>query len=183
MTNSVYSTKKLPLLLAISFSIIAGVQGLKAYRTLTEKAAAQERATESIDRWKKSYMALAGTMKRWESSYRPESSIQDLMSLYNVVGFGGYGLQVDVDTLILNKVEPVTQNGIPIGLTCIYLVSVGGGDSSGLEVRSSSYQKLFMGLKQLSERPDIYIGMITVKSDNGTPVAKLSDFCVLLRRI
>jgi hypothetical protein len=181
MTNGVLGAKKLPMLIAISFLIIAGVQGLKAYRTLAEKASAQERATENIERWKQSYMALSGIIKRWESSYRHENSIQDLMSLYNVIGLKEYGLQTDVDTMILNKVEPVTQNGSALGLTCVYLASAGSGDSSGFEVRASSYQNLFAGLKQLSERPDIYIGMITIKGDK-TPVAKLGDFCVLLRQ-
>ena len=181
MTNGMLSAKKLPLLIAIGFLMIAGVQGLKAYRTLAEKAAAQERATESVERWKQSYMALASTVKQWESSYRHENSIQDLMSLYHAIGLKDYGLQSDVDTMILHKVEPVAQNGAALGLTCVYLASAGSGDSSGFEVRASSYQNLFTGLKRLSERPDIYIGMITIKGDK-TPTAKLGDFCVLLRK-
>jgi len=181
MINGTLGAQKLPLLIAMGFLIVAGVQGLKAYRTLSEKAVAQERATESVERWKQSYAALAGTVKRWESSYRHENSIQDLMSLYNAIGLEEYGLQTDVDTMILNKVEPVTQNGVALGLTCVYLASAGSGDTSSLEVRASNYQHLFAGVKRLSERPDIYIGMITIKGDK-TPTAKLGDFCVLLRK-
>jgi len=181
MTSAALNAKKVPLLIAVGFLIIAGVHSLKAYRTLVEKAEAQERVTESIERWKQSYAALVGTIKRWESSYRNENSIQDLMSLYNAIGLKEYGLQTDVDTLILNKVEPVTQNGIALGLTCVYLVSADSGDGSSLVVRASNYQNLFAGLKRLSERPDIHIGMITIKGDK-TPTAKLGDFCVLLRK-
>ena len=182
MINTIGSAGKLPLLISVVFAVVLGVQGVKAHRTLAEKAAAQESVTESVQRWKQSYLALADTMKRWESSYRREDSIQDLVSLYSAVGLAEYGLRADIDNLILNKVEPVTQNDVAIGLTRICLASAGSGDGASLEVQAPNYQTLFTGLQQLSRRQDIVIGTIAVKGDKAAPVANLGDFCVLLRK-
>jgi len=174
---------RLPLVLALGFAAVLIMQATKAHRILNERAQSQAAVTESVQRWKQSYMALADTAKKWESSYRREESIQDLVSLYEAVGLTEYGLRADTDSVMLQKVDPVTQNGMPIGLTKFCLASAASSESMGLQVQALNYQALFAGIKRLAKRPDIYIGTITVRGDKELPVANLGEFCVLLRKV
>lgn len=174
---------KIPLFFALVLAAVLMVQGIKAHRTLVAKAEAQGAVTESVERWKQSYMALADTVRKWESSYRREDSIQDLVSLYSVVGLADYGLIADTDAVIVHKIEPVTQNGMALGITRICLASATAGDNGGLQVQGANYQALFAGIKRLANRPDIYIGTINIKGDRAVPIASLGDFCVLLRKM
>lgn len=173
--------KKVPLAVVVIFSTVLCMQGVKSFRTLTEKALAQEAATDSVLQWKQGYVAFADTVKKWNASFRSEDSVQDLISLYGVVGLGSYGLHADSDTLLLNKVTPVSQGGIAIGLTQFCISSSSRPDGS-LVVEAANYHALFAGLRQLSQRSDISIGSISIKGDKPTPVASLGDFCVLLRK-
>lgn len=182
MISSVSSRAKMPLVAALAFAAVLGVQGSKAFRTLSEKAATQGAVTESVQRWKQSYLALADAVKRWSAQYRREDSVQDLVSLYAVIDLPRYGLQVDTDALMLNKVEPEVRNGMAIGLTRICLTSAGSADAAGLEVRAPNYQALFAGVKALAGRPDIAISTITVRGAKAQPTAYLGDFCVLMRK-
>lgn len=175
------STKVL-IAMALGFTAISATQGIKAYKILVAKAMAQEDVTESVHRWKQNYMALGESVRRWERDYRRQDTVQDLMSLYAAVSLGGYGLSSDTDAMILYKVAPVAQNGMPIGLTRVCLASNGSGDASALEVQAPNYQELFGGIKRLAQRPDISIGTITIKGDKKVPAANLGDFCVLLRK-
>lgn len=182
MIDAIGSAPKFPLLVAIGVVVVMGLQGVNAYRTLTEKASAQEAVTESVQRWKQSYMAVADSVKHWEANYRRDDTVQDLVSLFSIIDLGAYGLRADTDKLILNKVDPVAQNGMHIGLTKVCLATAGGVESAGLDVQADNYTALFAGLKRLAQRPDIYINTITVKGDKAVPLASLGDFCVLLRR-
>lgn len=182
MINTIRKTGKMPLMIALAFAAVLGIQGNKAYRALADKAAAQDAVTESVQRWKQSYLALGDAVKQWGASYRPEDSVQDLVSLYSVVNLEKYGLQMNTDSLVLNKVEPETRNGMAIGLTKICLASAGSGDGAALEVSAPNYQALFAGIKSLASRKDIYISTITVRGAKASPVANLGDFCVLMRK-
>lgn len=182
MINAIRKTGKFPLLVALGLSAVLGIQGSGAYQVLGAKAQAQKAVTESVQLWKQSYLALGNAVKQWTADYRREDSVQDLISLYAVVNLEQYGLQMNTDALALNKVEPVTKNGMAIGLTKICIASVGSGESAALEVKAPNYQTLFSGLKSLSDRKDIHISTITVKGAKASPVAHLGDFCVLMRR-
>jgi hypothetical protein len=182
MINTIRKTGKFPLMIALAFSAVLGVQGNLAYVALANKAQAQEGVTESVQRWKQSYLALGDSVKKWGASYRREDSVQDLVSLFAVVNLEQYGLQVNTDSLLLNKVEPETRNGMAIGLTKICLASAGSAEGGSLEVSAPNYQALFAGLKRLSSRKDIFISTITVRGAKLTPVANLGDFCVLMRK-
>ena len=170
---------KLLVALALGLAIISGIQGMKASRIMNEKALAQDNVTESVNRWKQNYLALGESIKRWGSDYRNQESVPDLMALIAIVNLGSYGLSTDADLLILNKIEPVTQNGMPIGLTKVCLATSSNG--AALEVKAPTYRDLFQGIKKLSNRPDIFVDAITIKGDKPNPVANLGEFCVLLR--
>lgn len=175
------STKVL-VAMALGFVVLSTTQGFKAYRVLVDKAQAQTEVTESVHRWRQNYMALGESVKRWEHDYRRQDSVPDLMSLFAVINMGDFGLIVNTDSMILNKIEPATQNGMPIGLTKVCLASSGSGDASALEVQAPNYQALFSGIKRLSQRDDIFIGTISIKGDKPVPVAELGEFCVLLSK-
>lgn len=175
------STKTL-IAMALGLVVIAATQGLKARSTMTAKAQAQADVTEGVHRWKQNYMALGESVKRWERDYRRQDSVPDLMSLFGIINLGAYGLVANTDAMILNKIEPVTQNGMPIGLTKICLASTGSGDASALEVQASTYQDLFSGIKRLAQRPDIFIGTISIKGDKPRATATLGNFCVLISK-
>ncbi|MCX7173833.1 MAG: hypothetical protein D4S02_05995 [Rhodocyclaceae bacterium] len=174
---------RIPLFFACTFFMVFAVQGIKAYNILKEKAAAQAAVTESVERWKQSYMALSDTVKKWDSNYRKDSTIQDLLSLYTLVGLADYGLIADTDGVVVHRIEQVTVNGVALGLTRICLASSSGSEMGALQVQGGNYQTLFAGLKRLAARPDIHIGTINIKGDRSFPVASLGDFCVLLRRV
>lgn len=167
---------------ALLFAAMLGYQGLQAYKKLVEKAQAQEAVMESVQRWKESFRALAGSVQRWERSYRREDSVHDLVTLYSVINLANYGLSADIDTVGLQKVSSVEEGGVSLGLTKICIASSSAGDAGTLEVKAPNYQVLFSGLQSLAERPDLYIGTIAVLGDRPVPVARLGEFCVLLRK-
>ena len=169
---------KLLAIMALGLAVISATQGMKVHRLMNEKATAQNNVTESVNRWKSNYLALGDSIKRWNKDYRTQDSVPDLMTLIAIVRLGDYGLSTDTDRIILNKIEPITQNGASIGLTKVCLATTSNG--SALEVKAPSYKALFRGVKQLAHRPDIYADAIAIKGDKSTPVANLGEFCVLL---
>lgn len=176
------TSSRVLVMMAMGFILVSATQGLKAYRILTAKTQAQTDVTESVHRWKQNYMALGESVKRWEHNYRHQDSVPDLMSLFSIMNLGEYGIAVNHDAIILNKIEPMTQNGIPIGLTKACLSSNGSGDASALEVQAVNYLALLNGIKRLAQRPDIFMGTISIHGDKPVPVANLGEFCVLLRK-
>ncbi len=177
LINLIRSTISVSFMVALAFSIVFIVQGLKAYRTLAAKARAQDDVTFTIQGWKKDYEALASSVKKWEAAFQSEDSVQDLVSLNPVIRLDHYGLRADTDKLLLNKVELVHHATIAIGLLKVCLTT-----GTGFEVQASDYQTLFTGLKNLSKRLDISIGEVVIRGDRSAPTASLGDFCVLLRK-
>lgn len=163
----------------VIFGLFA-VESVRVFRALSSQTSAQEKVTESLQRWKSSYLALADSRTKWDKNYRREASVQDIASLFSYVGLGSYGLTSDSDNLVLTKVEQVVANGSPIGITKICMAT-GTGDGGYLLVQSANYQSLMLGIEKLASRSDIYLGNITVQGDKQVPIAKLGDFCILLR--
>lgn len=166
--------------MALGLILISVVQGRKAHQVVTDKAQAQANVTESVNRWKQDYLALGDSVRRWGQDYRNQESVPDLMTLIALVRLGEYGLTVNTDAVTINKIEPVTQGSMQIGLTKVCLASSSMG--AALEVQAPSYQALFKGFKQLAKRPDISIDTISIKGDRPVPVASFGDFCVLLSK-
>lgn len=176
---------RVPLFIAAIFVSIMLFEGSNTVSELNQKVSQQKVVTEGVHRWKQSYLALREVLQNWESNYRRDESIQDLVSLYAMIGLSGYGLHTNEDNVILNNVESITSNNLHIGLTKICLISTKGPDRSSLLVHADNYETLFAGLNKLAARPDIFIGNVTIKGgqDARTTVATatLGDFCVLLR--
>lgn len=173
--------RRTPIVFVVTLVVILLYQGWQALSILQTKARSQHAVTEGVYQWKQSYLALREVLGNWEKAYRRDDSVQDLVSLYAMIGLSDYGLQTDADSVILNSVEPITQNNIPIGLTKICLISTQGADRESLLVQAADYESLFRGLSQLADQPDIHIGTISIKGDSAAALASLGHFCVLLR--
>lgn len=164
--------------MALGLALISTAQGIKVHRVMSEKALAQHNVTESVNRWKQNYLALGESIKRWEKDYRTQASVPDLMTLISIIRLNDYGLSTNTDRIILEKIEPVVQNGMQIGLTKVCLATSSNG--ANLEVQASSYKELFKGINQLVNRRDIFVDSIAIKGDKSKPVANLGEFCILL---
>lgn len=180
MINSVRTMWKAPLLLAGMFAVVLLYRGDEAREILLNKSRAQDSVTESVDRWKTDYMALQSAVKQWESNYRPESQIQDQLTLLRAINIEQYGLSYDPDKVTLEAPENLKYEGQPIGLFKVCIAS--GLNSRALEVTAPSYAELFKGVKALAARPDLYVGIINIKGDKVSPTAYLQHFCILLRK-
>ena len=156
------------------------VQGFKASNILVEKARMQEAETDTIDRWKQSYQALAGSRDKWDKSFRKGDAVQDIVALAEHIGLANYGLETDSDNMVLSKVDQVAHANQQIGLTRICLAT-GTTSGDGFLVAAANYEALLTGIDRLSKRLDITIGNISLQGDKAFPIAKLGDFCVLLR--
>lgn len=155
-------------------------QGVRGYQAFTAKAREQEAITESLDKWSRSYLALGESRIRWVKSYKKEDTVQDILSVVRLAQLESYGLLTNPDLVTVTKAEQVADGGAPIGLTRI-CIGTGSGDGGGLLVQAPSYDALLGGIEQLVKRPDVSLGNITLHGDKPIPVAKLGDFCLLLR--
>lgn len=169
---------KLLVIMALGLAAISVFQGMKVHRLMNAKATAQINVTESVNRWKNNYLALGESINRWNKDYRTQESVPDLMTLIKTVRLSEYGLNTNADKIILNKIDPIIQNGMQIGLTKVCLAT--SSNNSALEVQAPSYKALLQGIKKLVDRPDIFADAITIKGDKSTPIANLGEFCVLL---
>lgn len=163
---------------AFALAIVFLTAAVPGYRTLGAKASAQAVITDKLHRWQQSYRALTKATAAWDSSYMPESSVRDLLTLVGLVHIGSYGLSINPDKLTLSRVEAVKHGGVALGLTRVCLAT-GGGKT--LAVSADHYRDLINGVARLAVRPDIEIGSFTIEGDKPAPVAALGDFCILLR--
>jgi hypothetical protein len=173
-------TKSIAFWFACALAVIASLAGIKANKTLNSKAVAQEGVTQSLERWHQSYQALGESRVKWAKSFQREDSVQDVISLIGLLDLNSYGLLTDTDSVVLTKVEQIKHNDAVLGLTKICM-GTGTGDGGALEVKSQNYQTLLNGIEMLAKRSDIYIGNIALQGDKGVPIARLGEFCILLR--
>jgi hypothetical protein len=155
-------------------------QGTVASKSLRAKVQEQTEQTETVVRWKQSYKALAATRAKWDQSFQRSDAIQDLVGLAEHLGLKRYGLETDRDNMHLLKIEQVQQNNLPIGLTK-FCLATGSGSGSNFLVAAENYERLLTGVDRLAKRPDISLGTISLEGDKAFPIAKLGEFCVLLR--
>lgn len=154
--------------------------GTVANKALRAKVLEQTEQTETVVRWKQSYKALAATREKWDRSFQRSDAIQDLVGLASHLGLERYGLQTDRDNMHLLKIEQVQQNNLPIGLTR-FCLATGSGSGNNFLVAAENYEKLLVGVDRLAKRADISLGTISLEGDKAFPIAKLGEFCVLLR--
>ena len=163
--------------LAIAVSGVLVTGGIKGNALLAAKAKEQGDVTESVIRWKRSYRALAGTLEKWEKTYKPASGVQDMLAIVSLLDLSAYGLRANMDSLVLRTDTQVSSNNVDIGLTKLCLAT--GGES--FTVEADSYDALLKGVDRLSHRADIFVDNISILGDKEVPQAKFGDLCVFLR--
>lgn len=164
-------------LFAIALAVILGVAGFNGYKVIATKVQAQHRVTEGILSYRSSYMALEESMRNWVSNYPPAASVTDLLSLRDLLGLSRLGLEANTDKLALASTDPVNQNGSPIGLTKVCLTNAGNTE---FHLSAPDFGTLFAGLKKLSARKDISMGVFVIFGDKEAK-AKINDLCLLMR--
>ena len=165
------------LMLSVALAGVLVSGGVSSYRTLSSKAKEQQDITESVMRWKRSYLALAGTQERWKKTYPAASSIPDLLTLISLLDLPSLGLKADTDKLVLKTDEQVTANNVPVGLTKLCI----GTGQENFVVEAGSYDLLLKGVDRLAHRSDLFVDNISVVGDKDVPQARIGDLCMLLR--
>lgn len=177
-----YRYQRALLIISLALAAILLNMGWQSSTILAGKATAQRVITEGVYQWQQSFRALREVAIKWDQTFNNTEAVQDLVSLYAMIGLQRYGLQTDADTVILSRVELVNQGTVPIGLTKICLISTKGADQDSLLVWAADYETLFRGLTQLASQPDIDINSISIRGEKNTHAsASLGQFCVLLR--
>lgn len=165
------------MLLAIGLAAVLGMAGVKAHKTLSDKAVAQANVTDGVLRYQSSYQALQESTKRWDESYQSVGRVTDLVSLTKILQLEKYGLNADADKIQLAKVDPVSQNGSPLGMTKICLTNRGNAD---FVVTAADFNALFNGIRQLASRLDVHMEMFSFSGEKEA-AARITDFCILVR--
>lgn len=164
-------------MIALGLALVLGLAGFNGYKTIMSKAQSQTQVNEGIHSYRSSYMALEESMKAWEKSYPPAGSVSDLLSLRDLLGLNRLGLEANTDKMTLASVDPVTQNGSPIGLTRVCLTNAGNTE---FHMTAPDFGTLFSGLKKLASRPDISMGVFVISGEKEAR-AKINDLCLLMR--
>ncbi|MBP2480157.1 hypothetical protein J3A72_000449 [Stenotrophomonas sp. PvP093] len=155
--------------------------GYQGFVTLRSKAAQQSEATEAVARWKQSYRALDASLSQWEARYPNLSDFNDTLGLYRSLRLQDVGLGSSPDTISIISKAPVMANGVDIRLAKICLASTAANSTAGLQVDAPTYAGLLDGVRRLAQRPDIYVGGMSILGTGDRPKAILTDFCLLLR--
>jgi hypothetical protein len=170
-------------ILALVLAAILIVHGVQTYKILTDKAAAEVAETDKLQRWKATYKALATSQVKWAHDYQPVGGGgHQIVDLLKLVDFARYGVETDVDNLMVSKTNPVMVGDTSIGLERVCLKTT-VADGGTLFLRAPNYQALLTGLKRISEeRPDIEIGSAALFGNGAFPLVKIGEFCILLRQ-
>jgi hypothetical protein len=180
MANNSFKALMMPVCLLVSATLV--VKGVDAYSILSKNTKAQMEATDKLQQWSTTFRALAVSMEQWQKNYRAiptENTITDALA---IAAFEKYGVETDVDNVLINAVDTIQSGGVDIGMNRVCLTTgVEGGTT--LFLRSTSYEGLLNGLTALSKRPDVEIGAVSLFGNGPFPVAKITGFCLLARHV
>lgn len=163
------------LLLALGVSFAVGSQGYKAYEQMTAKAAAQAEAVRQFQEWKQQYTRLLPLEAKWNESLKSISDAKDLYTLHTILGNVPSS---NPDTLLVERIERLTQNDRDLGAQRVCLSS---GGQAGMVFVEKDFPTLMAGLETLSRRPDVQMGTIIFSQDKAQARAAVSPLCLLLR--
>lgn len=164
------------LLLSLAMSGSIGYTGWKAYKILQAKEQEQSSIVADFTEWKRQYTQLMPLEERWASSLKPVSEVKDLYSLHKVLGNQP---QSNPDTLLVERLDELEQNGTKLGAQ---RVCISSGSSAGMAFVEKDFSTLMEGLRALAMRPDIQMGAVTLSQERGQAKALVSPLCILLRK-
>lgn len=169
-------TSFLGMLAALVVSGLLAHTGWTAHQIVSAKAQAQAATVSDFQEWKRQYTQLLPLQERWSSSLRPTADAQDLYSLHKILGNQP---QSNPDTLLVERLEEVEQNGLKLGAQRVCLSS--GAGHPGMVFVEKDFATLMQGLHALTQRVDIQMGSIELSQDQGKARAVVSPLCLLLR--
>ncbi|MBK4738754.1 hypothetical protein [Noviherbaspirillum pedocola] len=139
---------------------------------IAEKAFLQERATDAILRWDKSYMALGEFDRKWIDSVPAAADYADLASLI---------VRTDVAPLTWPQIEKITIEKLDV-IEGMYAykacLSDGGG---GVAFHADGAGQAFAAITAMSERKDVLFDGIALAQDKAGATIRFNRFCLLMR--
>lgn len=163
------------LLVALTILGIAVSGGYEGYRTMSDKAQAQTQAVADFQQWKREYTQLLPVEQAWNAKFKSAEVIKDLYSLYSLLGASP---ATNPDTLVVDKIERLTQDSIDLHAQRVCLAS---STASGVDFEEKSFDTLAKGLEALAARPDVQMGSVTFFYDKDKAHAVVKKLCILIR--
>lgn len=161
-----------PLLLAV---FVGGSVIMSAWRigdALIAKAVAQERETETIQKWNQSFTALDAFEKTWRDTIPAKEQIKDVVTLVNRTSLA------PLSWPDLNTLSVVSDDGRPELHVYDICLSDGG---TGIELHAKTASEMIDGLDKLSRRHDISFNAVKLTTDKEGASVRFGRFCVLVR--
>lgn len=170
---------RMALAMAALCSLLCVQSGINAHNAFEEKIRLQKDETNAVRRWQASWEALKPIGAQWAKTFPPNTDKMDVLKLYTRLGSDPVGLLVNADQLSVTKEESIVRNGTDLGVRKYCL---GTSSNDFVNVEAPNYAALIQGAKQLSSKPQVVIGGITVRQGNGNnmPSARLSNLCVFI---
>lgn len=168
-------TSVVSLLVALVFGAIVATSGVDSYKAMSEKAAAQVAAVDSLRDWKRQYAQLIPVEERWTSKLGRFVDAKDLLTIHTLVSKDAP--HSNPDTLVVDKIERVVADGRDLGAQRVCISSMSGG----WQLIEPNFPALVAGLQALTARADMETGSITLTQEKGKARAFVSPACLLLR--
>lgn len=167
---------------AVAIAAVFMHSGLAGHNILKKKIDTQIENVEGLRRYSATYKAAEDGRKKFERIYKKLPALRHNLALLEIADFNAYGVETDTDNLVVKVAEGVVAGDVYIGLVRACLTTgVGGGDT--LYLRAPNYVSLQSGIERLAARPDVELGSITLIGKGPFPIAKLKNFCILMREI
>jgi hypothetical protein len=164
----------------ISSAAISGLLmwfGYGAFVQLSNKAQAQGREIETVQRFIRERGAVEHVQKRFNEAYRSADQLVDWRGVIAAVNFPETGLDVDPDALTVSLSPLPGADSAELGLYRACVSNQGGG----MLVKAKSYQELFEGIKKVLARIDFEVDTIALTGDRFPAQASISPLCMLFR--
>lgn len=173
------TNRQIVLCLSAAISLIFLWQAPKAWSNLSAIKSRQIAANDRLVDWKQAYQALLPINAKWDGAFSTEAEASDLLKLYRIANIEQHGLRADVDQVRQVASEPLSVNGMDVGVAKICIATLG----DTMQLTAPNMTSLRTGLISLSKRRDISMGSIEVgmDSETGLAIGKLKPFCVLVR--
>lgn len=158
--------------------ILSGIlvsAALDGHNAMMAKVKEQVSAVDGIREWKRQYAQLIPVEEKWNKSLGLFSEAKDLLTIHGLVS--AEGPPSDPDTMLVEKIVRVTEQGRDLGAQKVCVTSGGGGWT----VTDKSFPGLISGMQKLIGRVDMDIGSITLSQEKGKAKAVLSSACLMLR--
>ena len=177
--SSIYKPNRIGIL-GLSAFVMAMLLGAKpAIERMTYATSEQIQQAQLLQNFRGSVDAISEVRQTFDKKFSNASAIVDLISVRESLKFSEFDLKINVDTLAIQSVDPVTLPSGDPRLIRICVAQPGGG----VDVFAKSFEQAFASLRRISERVDLSIGsyIITLDEKSGEPKVKFMDLCLLAK--